>query len=257
MEPNNKASSFILYGNYFDKKKGTLEGIVIPLDFSDIHERFCKGSNDLDSKDSDYEDWVPAWYHSSKCILGKKVRYIRRKRASKCFNGPSFNNKIEYEYCDCEEEDWECDFGFYKPADIDKCLPLEGVGSSMDEYNSPPKNCKGFYNVTRGYRKVPGDVCELGVDKGPKLVPCPDYLYKKNSFKGNEGKEVKKGSSSSFFRIFFVVLLVGFIFYFRENVFDIIYSIKEKISYRRNIPRPYDRKYDRRAKKNLLDDEEY
>jgi hypothetical protein len=49
--------------------------------------------------------------------LGKKTTYIRRKRESACFNGEQFERVIKNEFCQCTEEDWECDIGFKRKGD--------------------------------------------------------------------------------------------------------------------------------------------
>ncbi len=36
--------------------------------------------------ESDYEFWTPMNYVGDKCLFGKSVKYLRRKRKSKCFN---------------------------------------------------------------------------------------------------------------------------------------------------------------------------
>lgn len=47
----------------------------------------------------------------------------------------------------------------------------EGFSNPVE--TKPPKNCKGTYKKTQGYKKVPGDQCEGGVYLGPVDVPCP------------------------------------------------------------------------------------
>jgi len=44
--------------------------------------------------------------------LGEKITYVRRKRDACCFNGKAYDRIVKVEYCECTEEDWECDLGF-------------------------------------------------------------------------------------------------------------------------------------------------
>jgi hypothetical protein len=47
-------------------------GIVITLDFKDLHEPQCKGADKVGDKDSDYELWTPfdGRHGDNKCYLG-------------------------------------------------------------------------------------------------------------------------------------------------------------------------------------------
>ena len=65
-------------------------------------------------KNSDYEYWYPTNYHGDKCLFGRKVKYVRRKRESKCFNPELYEKQFFIESCPCTDEDWECDMGFYR-----------------------------------------------------------------------------------------------------------------------------------------------
>lgn len=45
----------------------------------DLHQRVCKGIDSAGSLESDYEIWSPSGLTNTDCLLGKKVKYIRRK----------------------------------------------------------------------------------------------------------------------------------------------------------------------------------
>lgn len=67
------------------------------------------------------------------------------------------------------------DFGFYRtPGNPWYCVRNKSM--HYDPYEIP-KYCKpgSFYNRTKGYRKIAGDVCEDGFEKHylPDLLPCP------------------------------------------------------------------------------------
>jgi len=52
--------------------------------------------------------------------------------------------------CNCTEEDWECDFGYYRKKGNGTCVHISSEFDSKISAptNEPPKNCKGTYEVT-------------------------------------------------------------------------------------------------------------
>jgi hypothetical protein len=54
IEPTNAATSFIVYGEDKDSN-----GVVIAIDFDDLHNYQCKGFDIPDLDTSDYETWIP------------------------------------------------------------------------------------------------------------------------------------------------------------------------------------------------------
>jgi hypothetical protein len=147
------------------------KGIIINLDFSFLNMRLCT--------ESDYENWSPisstAKTETNNCILGKKIMYNRRKRESKCLYSENYERKITVNYCDCTNDDFQCDIGYHRNEPGDPCTPL----NSKYETTSPPENCVGYYKISRGYRKIPGNVCKGGYKFEPILVACPynKFLY--------------------------------------------------------------------------------
>src|SRR5690606_4756233 len=125
------------------------------------------------SPDSDYEFWTPTNYKGDKCVFGRKARYIRRKREAACFNSQEYDKKIFVEPCECTEDDWECDIGFYRKNDDGQCVPMNKTYEAKLK-NVPPPDCKGWYEVTQGYRRVPGDYCSGGVDHSVQIYQCPE-----------------------------------------------------------------------------------
>lgn len=173
IEPSNTGTSFILYGTTTDGY-----GVLVGIDFSSFHLRVCKGSENPNTEDSDFEYWSPNGQSSPSCLLGRRVSYVRRKRENQCFNGEEFERKRFIENCECTEEDWECDLGFSR----DKGGPCKSTSSKTQEsidYN-PPQNCSDYYYVSQGYRKVSGDSCVGGVSHEPLKLPCPGFLIEKN-----------------------------------------------------------------------------
>ena len=67
--------------------------------------------------------------------------------------------------------DFECDIGFKRSS--------SGVCESIKENNKPveaPEICEGYYTVSQGYRKVPGNTCFGGDSFEPLKISCPGGL---------------------------------------------------------------------------------
>eukprot|EP01017_Pseudomicrothorax_dubius_P026780 TRINITY_DN3020_c0_g1_i4.p1 TRINITY_DN3020_c0_g1~~TRINITY_DN3020_c0_g1_i4.p1 ORF type:complete len:750 (-),score=167.04 TRINITY_DN3020_c0_g1_i4:24-2273(-) len=167
IEPSNVGQKFVLYGETTLNKKR--KGVVVALDFSTLHQRTCKGANSPDASDSDYEKWNPYGESLSKCLMGRQITYIRRKREAECFNGIEFDRPEHVKNCECTEADWECDADFERPEGGGPCARIDGT----DIDYKPPLKCDGYYYVSQGYRKVAGDTCQGGVDHSPLKLPCP------------------------------------------------------------------------------------
>ena len=161
-EPGSKGLVFFVYG--VTQNQGIF-GFVIPIDFSGLLPRTCKNTGD---KDSDYLEWSP---HGSKseCIMGEKLVYLRRKHTSECFNPHRLKVVRREKICECTREDWECDIGFFLNGKTNKCQRSDG--HTID--TSPPLDCKAYYRVNIGYRKVSGNVCQGGLDLSPRKYTCP------------------------------------------------------------------------------------
>ena len=169
IEPESASQRFLVYGIKHDPTSNPI-GIVITLDFSFLNIRICS--------ESDYENWTPisgTAKSDNSCILGKKIMYSRRKRESKCLYSESYERKITVNLCDCTNDDFQCDIGYHRVEPGDPCTPI----SNKYESTSPPENCVGYYKISRGYRKVPGNVCKGGYKFDPILVACPynKFLY--------------------------------------------------------------------------------
>ena len=59
-----------------------------------------------DTEESDFEYFTPTTYDGG-CLMGRKVKYPRRKRLSRCFVGPMEEKPILISACPCTEEDFE------------------------------------------------------------------------------------------------------------------------------------------------------
>lgn len=162
IEPAATSEQFIVYGWQDDS------GVLIFLDFAELHERECQGRDAADSKASDYENWSPSDGRlGGKCLLGHRVSYVRRKRESQCFNPDEFERATVHEPCACTPEDFECDYGYMRQIQGGPCVP------DPDAEPAPQEPCVDFYYTTKGYRRVAGDTCISGEQWDRVQVPCP------------------------------------------------------------------------------------
>lgn len=173
VDPNSISQNFLVYGE--THKKGAKKGTVIGLDFSSLHEPQCKNPENPDTENSDYETWSPNDGRAGhECLLGKKVVYVRRKRNSECYNGVAFERITQVKFCDCTDEDYECDYGFARSYINDPCTPIHKSTIQSENIYVPPENCNGVYTISKGYRKIPGNMCKNGVKYDPIVLTCPN-----------------------------------------------------------------------------------
>ena len=48
--------------------------------------------------ESDYEYWTPKNFNGDKCLFGKKLKYLRRKREAQCFNPEDVERECKFIY---------------------------------------------------------------------------------------------------------------------------------------------------------------
>jgi hypothetical protein len=95
---------------------------LLLFDFLKFDIRVCSGIWLPNSKESDYESWSP-----NECFAGKKMTFIRQKDNVECFNQDIDRPTIEY-YCECTQNDYECDIGFKMDEDTKSCIEIvEGI----------------------------------------------------------------------------------------------------------------------------------
>lgn len=178
IEPMSTSQHLVVYGEI--TKNGEKKGIVVGLNFSTLSIPQCKNPDQPDTPESDYEKWSPNDGRAGhECLMGQKITYIRRKRETECFNGLQFERRVINEKCTCTEHDYECDIG-YARNDIDQaCTPIDGSESKPDEKKiyEAPAVCNGYYTISKGYRKVPGNQCINGIKYDPIIIPCPSKFF--------------------------------------------------------------------------------
>ncbi|XP_032235720.1 sortilin [Nematostella vectensis] len=130
---------------------------VITVDFEKLLTFKCLNS--------DYESWVPHGSGKNEgCLLGRKVTFRRAKPDSLCYNGEDFVGMTAMDHCSCTMADLECEYGFYRKVGESEC---------KKDPTKKPKLCIGGEQediTDRGYRRIPGDVCEGGLPDKAKYL---------------------------------------------------------------------------------------
>ncbi|KAH9479087.1 vacuolar protein sorting/targeting protein PEP1 [Psilocybe cubensis] len=160
--PDSTSQKFLLLGSVSknDQKGDIGRVVVVYLDFAKTRGRKC--GND------DYEKWF-ARPHDSECLMGHKQWYKRRKVDANCYVGEKFKDPVTHEEnCKCTDADYECDYNFVKVNG--KCEPAGPEPIPAGECAGGPEST---YMGSSGYRKIPGNTCEGGVEKGERIKkPC-------------------------------------------------------------------------------------
>ena len=60
IEPEATSQRFVVYGAR-QTEEGKVEGVLVYVDFANLHERPCRGATNAGSPDSDYEHWTPRY----------------------------------------------------------------------------------------------------------------------------------------------------------------------------------------------------
>jgi hypothetical protein len=149
-EPTSTSQRFLVYGS-IDQNKG----VTVSVDFSNLHEVPCRNPEKPGFPESDFEIWTPQTGNAGNCLMGRNVQYVRRKPNVACFNGEELEKPKLINHCECVEEDFECDFGFYREGN-GECRPTDlAVREPL---------CQGGKRIVlSGYRKVAGNSCQEGV----------------------------------------------------------------------------------------------
>lgn len=158
--PDSTSLKFILAGIGKDKK-----GHIFDLDFDDVFDgKKCKLDKDNEDK-SDYVKWYARYDDDGKpdCLMGRKQYFWRRKKDADCSAGELYKEPAaESEVCQCQDQDFECDFNFVR-NDKKECVLATDAKLPI-----PPNKCKNpkdEYMGPSGYRKIPGNSCKDGVNK--------------------------------------------------------------------------------------------
>nr|CAI5865438.1 unnamed protein product [Callosobruchus analis] len=169
-EPGENTTVFTMFGSLPEHH----QWIIVKVDLKNVFNRTCK--------QSDYKMWSPSQSNEFRnyipCVLGEQTTYEKRMPNALCLNGLDYVRVVSKQKCGCDYNDFECDFGFMKLGSPPRCVFDKNLTKAVgyDPYK-PPSTCKpgSFYNRTKGYRKISGDVCVGGFDFHylPDMVPCP------------------------------------------------------------------------------------
>ena len=187
MEPNTFSQTLII----FAQSVNTTQGIVFSIKFN---KKICHGIWDPNTSESDYEAWIP-----DSCVLGKRMSVVRKKREASCFN-PEIDRPVIETYCDCDERDFQCDFGFTLNA-------TSGTCEKNDIVHNDKKCLNGYVTISTGYRKIPGDDCTGGIDKGYYQTKC-ETEAQLNSNKGARKPDWKDYLIKNYFIITVCVMSI-------------------------------------------------
>jgi hypothetical protein len=105
---------------------------------------------------------------------------VRRKQDSECFNGEDFERQTMRVPCLCTQADYECDMNYVKNK-AGTCEKVEDPSnrSTARVMTEKEEDCalEGFYYITQGYRKIPGNMCYGGVQLEPVKKACTSMAW--------------------------------------------------------------------------------
>ena len=86
-------------------------------------------------------------------------------------SGLDFTHPVRVETCLCDHMDYRCDWGFLRGGDkTTSCVADPQFG--RDPYAVPAVCPQGsLYNMTKGYTRITGDVCEGGLAARYETTP--------------------------------------------------------------------------------------
>ncbi|XP_063907736.1 sortilin-related receptor-like isoform X3 [Zophobas morio] len=158
-EPGENTTVFTVFGSLPKDN----QWIIFKLELRNAFKYNC-------SKD-DYTTWPSSNQNNISCVLGQQLTYQRRKSHANCYSGENFDTSTSRVPCSCDFRDYLCDFGFVRSS-VGHCVRNSSI--KHDPYQEPLIcNPYEFYSRTKGYRKIPGDVCIDGDQYLPEEVLCP------------------------------------------------------------------------------------
>ncbi|KAI9199686.1 uncharacterized protein BJ171DRAFT_445237 [Polychytrium aggregatum] len=169
---------------------------VVHLDFEKTLSRKCDIDPQNPGASRDVEEWMPQKEaYGGSCVMGQETGYYRRKADADCYIGQKFHKlQLDVKKCPCTDDDFECDYNFAPDPQTSSSLKCIQAGPIHDQ----PLDCKvgKQYKGKSGYRKIPGNVCEGGVNRAePVLKDCQKLDDGKNGGNGGNGKvELPEGN---------------------------------------------------------------
>mmetsp|Transcript_37568 Transcript_37568/g.33626 ORF Transcript_37568/g.33626 Transcript_37568/m.33626 type:complete len:295 (-) Transcript_37568:614-1498(-) len=146
IEPTNTAEKFVVYGTYPEGQANS--GLVAAVDFFPLHDRWCKGADKPETTDSDYEYWNPHSEAVPNCLLGRDMKYLRKKRDAECFNSEATEKWSYSKACQCTESDWECDFDYFRKDGEGACVSSTTLKPADIHNFTTPEYCQDFFYIS-------------------------------------------------------------------------------------------------------------
>nr|XP_023026797.1 sortilin-related receptor-like [Leptinotarsa decemlineata] len=168
LSATDESTIFTLFGSL----PGKHEWMTVKIDLEIVFNRTCS--------QNDFTVWFPRQNTDNKyyipCILGQQITYERKIPHANCRHGLTYVRNISKQSCNCDADDFICDYGFISTDIPHRCI-LANPLKYYDPYKVPA-NCRPghFYNRTKGYQKIAGDLCSGGLESlyMPDIVPCSE-----------------------------------------------------------------------------------
>ncbi|KAI6658022.1 VPS10 domain-containing receptor SorCS1-like [Oopsacas minuta] len=139
---------------------------IVTVDYSGILSTPCQ--------DNDYFSWSPYNTRIGRdCLLGSSISWERKKPTSICYNGLEYERETNITICTCTIVDYECDWG-YKHTNPTSEECIVDITQPPNPYTQSCTVGVSSYSITKGFRKIAGDVC-MGGDTflyEPTVVSC-------------------------------------------------------------------------------------
>ncbi|KAA0721963.1 VPS10 domain-containing receptor [Triplophysa tibetana] len=186
-EPGEETLIMTIFGHVTHRSEWQL----VKIDFRSIFNRRCVES-----------DYVPWNLHDQNehCLMGVKRVYRKLKAIARCVMGKTYSVTMTSEPCDCNESDFECDYGFERRSD-GKCTPAFWFLPSSVSRSCTTEHT--FLNST-GYRKVVSNNCTGGVMEQytARRQVCPSQAPRGLHLVTSEGKLTASNASNVTFLVF-------------------------------------------------------
>ncbi|KAM9343701.1 sortilin 1b [Pholidichthys leucotaenia] len=171
--------------------------VSVTIDFKELLTRDCD--------DSDYVEWLAhsnGISGSDGCLLGYKEKFLRLKKDAVCYNGRDFEVTKQPTPCPCTLDDFMCDFGYSRKENSSECVEQPDLVGTELEFCVQGEEEK---LETSGYRKIPGDKCEGGINPTRKEI---DLRQKCVSDMGSEFKTDNRGPKTVAIVIVVIIILL-------------------------------------------------
>ncbi|XP_038871843.1 sortilin-like isoform X2 [Salvelinus namaycush] len=202
LEPGAHSMNLSLWG-YRVGLQGPLSHywVSVTIDFKQLLSRDCG--------EGDYVQWLA---HSDDlnnpndgCILGYKERFLRLRKDSVCWNGRDYVITTQPTPCPCTLDDYQCDYGYYRAENSSECVEQADLKGHVLEFclHGTTEQLQ-----TSGYRKIPGDRCEGGIQPKRKEIDLRRNCIS-NALHPKPLTEANLLSSASIVVVVMVILLIS------------------------------------------------